>query len=248
MIREHGQIRGGVYTAGAGGRENEKARRSRRGTGASGVRREGTRGASWVRSFLAALAHGKAGTADSTRIHPIPRAHERQKDACHIQAAARRDGSYKANAAAAAPRAHHASHSPYMFGRSPRMYASNVRLSTVDQSRSRLSSATWSSFAVSVALDAVAALSAVRARRSPSMKRGPKSGKLRAGSNGFHLRRRQRLIRMKAENARARDVPEIVEVVRVRAPVEAIESKSLWCRASLCRSLEELHKSGARLV
>jgi len=34
---------------------------------------------------------------------------------------------------------YHSSHSPYMFGLSPRMYDSNVRFSTVAQSKSRRS-------------------------------------------------------------------------------------------------------------
>lgn len=84
---------------------------------------------------------------------------------------------------------YHFSHSPYMLGTSPRMYASNVRFKTVDQSRSRLSSATRSS-GNSVVLSVGAAWLAStceRAMRSPLMKRGPRSGQFRVASKGCHL-------------------------------------------------------------
>ena len=106
----------------------------------------------------------------------------------------------------------HRIHSPYIFGLSPRMYASNVRLRTAAQSRSRLSFSTLSSsssssgnVAVVLVLAAslrvpwlVAALAAssflcfslrraAREESSPALNLGPRSGQLRAGSNGFHL-------------------------------------------------------------
>jgi hypothetical protein len=88
------------------------------------------------------------------------------------------------------------------------MYASKVRLSTVAQSRSRLSSVTFScgSSTVRVSLDAVALL---RAMRSPSMNRGPRSGKFRAGSNGFHLQTVNGGERILVIS----DSPEVVEVI-----------------------------------
>lgn len=88
---------------------------------------------------------------------------------------------------------HHFIHSPYMFGRSPRIYDSKVRFITVAQSRSRWSSSTGSS-SVGTADDsapsevAAAALAEARAARSPPINRGPRSGQFRDGSNGFHLR------------------------------------------------------------
>jgi len=94
-------------------------------------------------------------------------------------------------------------HSPYMLGISPRMYASNVRLRTAAQSRSRLSCSTFSSSSSSSTGATLSVLrpvtvaascffcfslrSAARAASSPALNLGPRSGKLRAGSNGFHL-------------------------------------------------------------
>ena len=84
--------------------------------------------------------------------------------------------------------------SPYIFGRSPRIYDSKARFKTVAQSKSRRSSSTLSSLSwesgewwwgfgfVNVRRNAC------RAMRSPSANRGPRSGQLRAGSKGFHLR------------------------------------------------------------
>ena len=93
---------------------------------------------------------------------------------------------------------YHCNHSPYIFGRSPRMYASNVLLSTADQSRSRLSCSTVSASSLSpwacvLPLEPNSALpcpswsSAARAASSPALNLGPRSGQLREGSNGFHL-------------------------------------------------------------
>ena len=88
---------------------------------------------------------------------------------------------------------YHFNHSPYIFGRSPRTYDSNVRLSTVAQSRSRLSSSILSSDSscpsapVAVAVAVAVFLSDARASFSPAAKRGPRSGKLRHGSKGRHL-------------------------------------------------------------
>lgn len=75
--------------------------------------------------------------------------------------------------------AYHAIHSPYIFGRSPLTYASNVRFITTDQSKSRLSSLT-SSPSVSVIF------TLCRPTCSPAMNRAPRSGKFLVGSNGFH--------------------------------------------------------------
>lgn len=99
--------------------------------------------------------------------------------------------------------------SPYMFGRSPRIYASNVRLSTVAQDRSRISSlmsSTHSSAGLETLVGSVFTLALVDAPdvgfgtvgvmgRAPSarpafsalMNRFPRSGQSRAGSKGTHL-------------------------------------------------------------
>ena len=74
--------------------------------------------------------------------------------------------------------------SPYRLGVSPRMKASNVLFSTADQSTSRLSSDNLSVHSPSSST----APAVVRAIRSPLMKRGPRSGQCRIGSNGCHLK------------------------------------------------------------
>ncbi len=78
------------------------------------------------------------------------------------------------------PHTYHCIHSPYIFGRSPRIYASKVRFITADQSRSRLSSDTSSPCSSDM-------FNLARALCSPARKRCPRSGKFRDGSKGFHL-------------------------------------------------------------
>lgn len=91
------------------------------------------------------------------------------------------------------------------------MNASHVLLITVDQSKSRLSSCTISSFSNAFVMGA-AVTDAARAICSPSMKRGPKSGKFRLGSNGFHLGNDIE-INFGYEVRKEENTPEIVEVI-----------------------------------
>lgn len=86
------------------------------------------------------------------------------------------------------PHVHHSNHSPYIFGLSPLTYASNVLFNTADQSKSRLSlcislppasASAWVNFP--------SFTRAAFAASSPALKRGPRSGQFRVGSNGFHL-------------------------------------------------------------
>jgi hypothetical protein len=118
------------------------------------------------------------------------------------------------------------------------MYASNVRLSTVAQSKSRLSSVTFSevSWAVLVAFNEISLLR--RAIRSPSANCGPRSGKFREGSNGFHLINCERRCEAWAVNG----LPEVVEVIRVCAPEESLESERLRGGTILRGSIEEISK------
>jgi hypothetical protein len=83
--------------------------------------------------------------------------------------------------------------SPYIFGRSPLIYDSKARFRTVAQSKSRRSSATlsslsWESRDWCFDFDVDDRRNACRAMRSPSANRSPRSGQLRAGSKGFHLK------------------------------------------------------------
>ena len=87
---------------------------------------------------------------------------------------------------------YHCNHSPYIFGLSARIYPSNDLFITVAQLKSTSSSI--SSTTVSVfSLFSESSFSedwafwASRNAFSPLMNRGPRSGKLREGSNGSHL-------------------------------------------------------------
>jgi hypothetical protein len=95
---------------------------------------------------------------------------------------------------------HHRNHSPYMFGLSARIYASNVLFNTVLQLRSASSSPTSSipsrsstlirtstSRGVSSSPMTLAARAACRRVFSPLRKRLPRSGQFRDGSKGSHL-------------------------------------------------------------
>lgn len=133
-----------------------------------------------------------------------------------------------------------------MFGRSPRTYASNVRFSTVAQSRSRLSFSTTSSACSGIAWPDSAA-AAARAMRSPLMKRSPRSGQLRDGSNGLHLSKTGDCQRGSVAGARDH-LPEIVEVIREGALVEAVKAECAWGGTSITRSIEQVAEPVARAL
>lgn len=126
--------------------------------------------------------------------------------------------------------------SPYRFGVSPRMKASNVLFRTADQSRSRLSSATLSIHSPSSST----APAVVRAIRSPLANRGPRSGQCRTGSKGCHL---ETIVSTSGVVVKTINLPEIVEVVRERALEKAVEPQSLRRRTVLSRRVEKVTKS-----
>ena len=134
---------------------------------------------------------------------------------------------------------YHSIHSPYIFGRSPRMYASNVLLSTDDQSRSRLSFSTLSRSSPVGLVPVV-----FRTARSPVIKRCPKSGQSRDGSKGFHL------CNSKNEECTIvygnHDVPEVVEVIRVSPLEETIKAQRLRGSTILKWGIEKVPKSACR--
>jgi hypothetical protein len=161
------------------------------------------------------------------------------------------------------PPAHsHTIHSPYMFGRSPRRYASNVRLSTALHARSRSSFSGPSahsgarssvgggggedgappSFAARVGVGAGRFAIRdetwrARARRSVVVNRGPRSGKLRPASTGSSL-----ACCGVSEGAGETTVhaPVVMPVVRVRASEERIKACGCGVRAGTRGRLEEL--------
>lgn len=127
----------------------------------------------------------------------------------------------KENIHSDAEQAHQCNHSPYIFGRSPRIYASKVLFRTVDQSRSRLScSGRLSSTTCGTAVLLRSACNADRATVSPAAKRGPRSGQLRDSSKGFHLVWSY----IKHINVNDDHVPEVMEVVRICPFEEPIDA------------------------
>jgi len=119
---------------------------------------------------------------------------------------------------------YHCNHSPYIFGLSARIYPSNDLFMTVAQLKSTsssISSTTVSVFSLSSesSLPEDEAFCASRNAFSPLMNRGPRSGKLREGSNGSHL--------LFSYIYWCRDIPEIMEMVRVGTTEESIETELL---------------------
>ena len=122
-----------------------------------------------------------------------------------------------------------------MFGRSPRMYASKVRLRTVAQSRSRLSSMILSTHSSG----SVSGFAAARAALSPAEKFGPRSGQFREGSNGFHLSTQDQLCK-KLDYEKHR--PKVMEMIRICTTEEAFKAEGLWCCTILCGRIKKVSK------
>lgn len=75
--------------------------------------------------------------------------------------------------------------------------------------------------------------------RSPSLNRGPRSGKFRVGSKGFHLQ----TVSGDAELERQNGPPKVVEMIRVRAAEESFEPKCLRGGTILQGRIEEIAES-----
>ena len=143
---------------------------------------------------------------------------------------------------------HHFNHSPYMVGCSPRMYDSNVRFITVDQSRSRRSPSSSRGSSASDGSEPTFLLRAAEARRiarSPAINRVPRSGQFREGSNGFHLKDKsnsQRQITKKQRTMVASYLPVVMIVIRECSLEESIKAKCLWGSTPRCWSIEKVTK------
>lgn len=130
--------------------------------------------------------------------------------------------------------------SPYMFGLSSLIYDSNVLFSTALQSRSLLSAITSSGAAPTVTTGGEMDVVVPAAAPTTPANRSPRAGKLRVGSNGFHLRGSS----VKKGVEKRGYVPEVMEMVRVGSFEKPVKAKCFWRSTVLRWSLEEIDKAG----
>lgn len=84
-------------------------------------------------------------------------------------------------------------------------------------------------------------MAAARAAFSPAENLGPRSGQLREGSNGFHLSAHGSNSGTTLDHEK--HSPKVMEMIRVGAAEEALETQSLRRCAILCRCIEKVGKS-----